>query len=78
MEQKIYNFTVLLTPAEEGGFVVTCPALPGVVTEGDSIEEAREMAADAIKGYIESLAMDGLPIPEDVPTISEPISVKAA
>ncbi len=78
MEQKIYNFTVLFTPAEEGGFVVTCPALPGVVTEGDTIEEAREMAADAIKGYIESLTMDGLPIPEDVPTISEPISVKAA
>ncbi len=78
MEQKIYNFTVLFTPAEEGGFVVTCPALPGVVTEGDTIEEAREMAADAIKGYIESLTSDGLPIPEDVPTISEPISVKAA
>jgi len=36
------------------------------------------MAADAIKGYIESLTSDGLPIPEDVPTISEPISVKAA
>jgi predicted RNase H-like HicB family nuclease len=78
MEQKIYNFTALFTPAEEGGFIVTCPALPGVVTEGDSIEEAREMAADAIKGYIESLTLDGLPIPEDVPTISEPISVKAA
>lgn len=78
MEQKIYNFTVLFTPAEEGGFVVTCPALPGVVTEGDSIEEARTMAADAIQGYIESLTSDGLPIPEDVQTISEPIRVEAA
>lgn len=78
MEQKIYNFTVLFTPAEEGGFVVTCPALPGVVTEGDSIEEARAMAADAIQGYIESLTSAGLPIPEDVQTISEPIRVEAA
>jgi predicted RNase H-like HicB family nuclease len=74
MEQRIYNFTVLFTPAEEGGFVVTCPALPGVVTEGDTIEEAR---ADAIKGYIESLRLNGLPIPEDVP-ISEGVALPQA
>src|ERR1035437_8668297 len=30
-----YNYTVLFEPAEEGGFVATCPALPGLVTEGD-------------------------------------------
>jgi predicted RNase H-like HicB family nuclease len=43
-----------------GGFVATCPALPGLVTEGDTLEEAREMVKDAIRGYLESLAMDGL------------------
>jgi predicted RNase H-like HicB family nuclease len=78
MEQKIYNFTVLFTPAEEGGFVVTCPALPGVVTEGDNIEEARAMAADAIRGHLECLRAHKLPVPEDVQTISEPVSVEAA
>jgi antitoxin HicB len=52
---KILNYTVLMTPDETGGYVVTCPALPGLVTEGDTLEEAREMAADAIRGYIESL-----------------------
>lgn len=78
MEQKIYNFTVLFTPAEEGGFVVTCPALPGVVTEGDTLEEARAMAADAIRGHLECLRANNLPIPEDIPTISEPVSVEAA
>lgn len=31
-----YRYTVLFEPAEEGGFVVTCPALPGLVTEGDT------------------------------------------
>lgn len=36
-----YSYTVLFEPAEEGGFVVTCPALPGLVTEGDTLEEAR-------------------------------------
>lgn len=60
-----YSYTVLFEPAEEGGYVVTCPALPGLVTEGDTLEEARRMAADAIRGYLESLRKDGLPIPLD-------------
>lgn len=60
-----YSFTVLFEPAEEGGYVATCPALPGLVTQGETLEEARAMAADAIRGYIESLQKDGLPIPRD-------------
>ena len=60
-----YGFTVLFEPAPEGGYVVTCPALPGLVTEGDSLEEAREMAKDAIRAYLESLRKDGLPVPSD-------------
>ena len=61
-----YNFTVLYEPAEEGGYVVRYPALPGLVTEGDSLEEARAMATDAIRGYLESLRKDGLPVPKGV------------
>src|SRR5260370_10747503 len=57
------RYTVLFEPAEEGGYVVTCPALPGLVTEGDTLEEARTMAAEAVRGYLESLAKDGLPLP---------------
>jgi antitoxin HicB len=63
MECKGYNYTVLFEPSEEGGYVVTCPALPGLVTEGDTLEEAREMARDAIRAYLESLVKDGRPIP---------------
>ena len=62
-----YRYTVLFEQAEEGGYVVTCPALPGLVTEGETLEEARAMAADAIRGYLESLAKDGLPIPPEDP-----------
>jgi antitoxin HicB len=58
------RYTVLFEPAEEGGFVATCPALPGLVTEGDTLEEAREMVKDAICSYLESLAKDGLPLPD--------------
>ena len=49
-----YSFTVFFEPAAEGGYVVTCPALPGLVTEGDSLAEARKMARDAIRAYLES------------------------
>lgn len=67
-----YSYTVLFEPAEEGGFVVTCPALPGLVTEGDTLEEARMMAQDAIRGYLESLRKDRLPIPiERAPLLEE-------
>ena len=69
-----YSFTVLFEPAEEGGYVVTCPALPAVVTQGESIEEARAMAADAIRLVLEDLIADGRPIPPDRP--AEPIKEK--
>lgn len=70
-----YKYTVLFEPADEGGFVVTCPALPGLVTEGDTLEEARDMAAEAIRAYLESLQRDMLPIPPDKLPVKEEIRV---
>jgi antitoxin HicB len=71
-----YDFTVLFEPAVEGGYVVTCPALPGLVTEGDTLAEARKMARDAIQAYIESLRKDGQPIPRDPKLTLEPVREK--
>ena len=76
IHQKEYDYTVLFEPAEEGGYVVTCPALPGLVTEGDSLEEAREMAKDAIRCYLESMQKDGLAIPRDKELKEAPIIEK--
>ncbi len=70
-----YSYTVLFEPAEEGGFVVTCPALPGLVTEGDTLEEARYMAEDAIRGYLESLRQDGQSAPVDRVPLKETVRV---
>jgi predicted RNase H-like HicB family nuclease len=53
-----YSFTVFFEPAVEGGYAVTCPALPGLVTEGDTLGEAKRMARDAIRVYLESLRKD--------------------
>jgi antitoxin HicB len=73
-----YVYTAIFEPAPEGGYVVTVPALPGVVTEGDTLDEARIMVADAIKGYLEVLREDGLPIPIEEPqgTIREAVRIK--
>jgi predicted RNase H-like HicB family nuclease len=50
-----YTYTILLQPEPEGGFTVTCPALPGLVTYGETLAEARVMAAEAIECCLESL-----------------------
>ena len=68
-----HTYTAVFEPAEEGGFIVTFPALPGVVTEGETLEEARAMAVDAVHGYLESLAKDGLPAPAEDPQPSVPL-----
>ena len=73
MQTHEYAFTALFEPAEEGGYTVTVPALPGLVTEGDTLEEARAMAQDAIRCYLESLQKDGEPIPADVEIREEPV-----
>jgi predicted RNase H-like HicB family nuclease len=55
LKKKILNYTVILEPAEEGGFIVHVPALPGCHTQGETLDEAYKMAEDAIQGYIKTL-----------------------
>jgi predicted RNase H-like HicB family nuclease len=62
-EAKLLKYTVIFDPAEEGGYIVTVPALPGCVTQGENFEDAKKMAADAIKGYVAVLKKDNEPIP---------------
>jgi antitoxin HicB len=64
------TYTFVFDPDPEGGFVVTCPALPGLVTHGQSLEEARSMARDAMDGFIEVMIEDGEDVPEsDAPHV---------
>jgi predicted RNase H-like HicB family nuclease len=69
-----YSFTIIVDPNEPDGYLVTCPALPGLVTEGDTLDEAYTMAQDAIHVYLESLIANGEPIPHD--KITMPVRVK--
>jgi antitoxin HicB len=68
-----FSYTIIIEPAEEGGYVVTCPSLRGLATQGETLEEARAMAADAIQGYLECLREDGLSIPPSDQPLAEPI-----
>ncbi len=65
MVKQSLRYTILLRAEPEGGFTVSVPSLPGCVTYGRTIEEARDMAQDAIKGYIASLKKHREPIPND-------------
>jgi len=65
-ESMMRKYTIILEPdTEEGGYTVTVPALPGCITQGETIEQCIERAQEAIAGYIESLRADGEPIPEE-------------
>lgn len=61
-----YGYTVVFEPLPEGGFNVFVPAVPEICTYGETMEEARAMACDAIRCYLESALQTGEHIPADV------------
>ena len=61
-----YTYSVILEPAEEGGFLVHVPALPEICTEGETEEEALAMAKDAIELVIESRLERGETVPSEI------------
>ena len=70
---KIYKYTAIFEPAEEGGYIVSVPTLPGCVTQGETFEDAVVMARDAIDGYIEVLKDNDeeIPVEKDGLVITE-------
>jgi antitoxin HicB len=59
-------YTIVLVPEpEEGGYSVLVPALPGCVTQGETVEEAIAMAQDAIAGWIAVAEKHGESVPEE-------------
>jgi antitoxin HicB len=74
---KIYEYTAFFEANESGGYTVTVPTLPGLVTEGKSLEHARDMARDAIRCYIEGLKKAKEPIPVERETAQFKLSVVA-
>lgn len=73
---KIYDFKILLEPDDEaGGYVVTCPALPGCYTQGDTIDEAIENIKEAILLCLEDLQAQQLPFNDMSNTLISSVAV---
>lgn len=79
--KRFLRYTAIFEEAPEGGYVVRIPTL-GCVTQGETFEEAKAMAEDAIRCYVASLIKHHEPIPEEGPTdiistLSVPVTVPA-
>ena len=59
----IYKLPLVLEPQPEGGYTVTCPVLPELVTEGNTVQEALSNASDALAAVLEAFEDLGKPIP---------------
>ncbi len=66
---KPIKYTVILEPTDEGGYVVSCPALPGCISQGETLEETLENIKEAILLVIEVLQEEGEPIPNETSEI---------
>ena len=71
-----FRYNIIFRPEPEGGFTVIVPALPGCVSYGKDLKEARAMIMDAIKGYIASLKKHKEPIPTDEESFFTSVEIK--
>jgi len=58
-KENIIHYEAIFEPNGAG---YTIPSLPGLVTEGSNLKEAREMRKDAIRCYLEALLKDRLSV----------------
>ena len=63
------KFTVILSPEADGGYSVVCPALPGCVSQGDSLDEALANIREAILLCLEVRNEDNLGPPAETPEL---------
>ncbi|MBI2815546.1 MAG: type II toxin-antitoxin system HicB family antitoxin [Acidobacteria bacterium] len=67
-----YAYRVLFDRLSEGGYQVIVPAIPEIITYGRTLDEARDMAKDAILCHVRGLLKDGEEVPED-PSLEQPL-----
>ncbi len=72
------HYHILLKTEPEGGYTVIVPSLPGCVSYGRTLREAKKMGADAISAYIPSLRKPHEPIPTDAETFFATLDLQYA
>jgi antitoxin HicB len=62
----MYRVPLVFTPQPEGGYTVTSPVLPELLTEGDTMEQAHANVRDAFEAVVELYAEHGRPLPASI------------
>ncbi len=75
---KTQTFQLVFEADPQGGYTVTVPALPGCITYGKDMQEARAMAREAIELYLEDMAEKGEDAPEPDTTLFGMVQVSVA
>ena len=63
---KLYKIPLVLSPQPEGGYTVTSPVLPELVTEGDTPDQVMMNARDALAAALELYEDQGRPLPANI------------
>jgi predicted RNase H-like HicB family nuclease len=72
------EYTVVFHQAEEGGYWVEVPALPGCYSQGETLEEAITNVQEAIEAHIEALRENGKEVPREGAFVVGRVEVKSA
>ncbi|MEI8188334.1 MAG: type II toxin-antitoxin system HicB family antitoxin [candidate division NC10 bacterium] len=72
------RYTVVVHPAEEGGYWVDVPALPGCYSQGETVKDAVKSIREAIEAHLEVIREDGQPIPEEHGLVVQQVEVAVA
>jgi antitoxin HicB len=76
-KKSTHEYTAFFEANEHGGYTVTVPALPGLLTEGKDLEHARGVAKDAVRCYVEGLKKTKESIPLERESAQVKISIDA-
>ncbi|MFM6192939.1 MAG: type II toxin-antitoxin system HicB family antitoxin [Planktothrix sp.] len=71
----IYKLPLILEPQPEGGYTITCPLLPNLITEADTLEEVIPNVSDALQALIEAYQDLNQPLPAVLKPIGEDITL---
>lgn len=76
--EERYAIPLILTPQPEGGYTVTCPTLPELITEGDDIDDVMTNVRDALQAVLEIYEDTGQPLPAKLKHLrgADPIKIE--
>jgi antitoxin HicB len=72
--ENIYKLPLVLEPQPEGGYTITCPLLPNLITEADTLDEVQFNVADALAALIEAYEDLNQPLPP----VLQPLALDSA